>query len=185
MVDSLIKEYKKGNKLVLIDIINTYRPMINKYVSKYYINGYNDEDLEQLAIYEMIKSLNKYDENKGFNLTVYLNSVIENAFKRTLKKAIKLNYVLSIDNPINDDGDTFREVIPCEILVDEEVINTQNISNLRNALKNLTKEEREFILNVHTSRGGLTKYSNKTGLSYSSCKWKKKKILKKLIENMQ
>lgn len=176
-ISNLVKRGQKGDKKAIEELIITYNPLIQKIVYSYYIHGHDKDDLAQLARIYLIDALKKYDEDKGYNFTVFLNVCLKRRFINLIREHEKENYNRSLNFVTNSEGAEFQHYLEDDFSIEENYIKKEDRLRLKKALETLTKEDREFILNVCLVKGGMKKYSRDTGLSYNSCRSKKDKIL--------
>ena len=83
-LNELIIRGKKGDKLAIAEIVSIYEGLIHKYSTSFFINGYDVEDLKQVARSVIIESISKFDGDHGseFILVRMLRINLEPCVKR-------------------------------------------------------------------------------------------------------
>ncbi|MFR5266160.1 sigma-70 family RNA polymerase sigma factor [Clostridium sp.] len=179
-LESLIRESKRGNRLSTEILLEKYKPLINKVAFHYYIKGYENDDLIQIASMWFLESLKKYDLEKKSDFSSYVMRALNNNMKALIRKMAKENYEKSIND--NNGGTLSLE----DTLVDDFNVvayyeRKERIERLRKAIDLLNEEEKEIIYFIYSKKSGnLSKLSRKNNIPYGILRKKRDKILKKL-----
>ena len=86
------------------------------YIAKKFENtGTGIEDLISIGTIGLMKAINTYDATKNIKLATYASRCIENEILMYLRRTIKIKVEISIDEPLNQDGDG-NELLLSDIL---------------------------------------------------------------------
>ena len=149
----------------------------------------NIEDLISIGTIGLIKAVGTYRTDKNIKLATYASRCIENEILMHMRKISNQKTEVSLDEPINMDGEG-NELLLSDILgTDEDMIlrpmeDDVDLCILRQALQELPEREREIIL----MRYGLYGYKELTqkevaqimGISQSYISRLEKRIMQKL-----
>lgn len=149
----------------------------------------NIEDLISIGTIGLIKAVRTYRTDKNIKLATYASRCIENEILMHMRKVSNLKAEVSLDEPINMDGEG-NELLLSDILgTDEDVIqrpmeDAVDIMILKKAVSDLPEREREIILMRYgmLGRKELTQkeIAQNMGISQSYISRLEKKILLKL-----
>ena len=90
------------------------------YIAKKFENsGVNIEDLISIGTIGLMKAINTFDINKNIKLATYASRCIENEILMYLRRNNRTKNEVSIDEPLNTDGDG-NELLLSDILGSEE-----------------------------------------------------------------
>ena len=151
--------------------------------------GTNLEDLISIGTIGLIKGVNTYRRDKNIKLGTYASRCIENEILMYIRKTTNQKAEISLDEPINMDGEG-NELVLSDILgTDENVVTGRleedvDLQLLRQALGQLPDRERE-IVNMRFGLGGYRERTQKEvaqfmGISQSYISRLEKKIMLKL-----
>lgn len=163
---------------------------------KFESTGVGIDDLVSIGTVGLIKAVNTFCPTKNIKLATYASRCIENEILMFLRKSSQYRNDLSIDEPLNTDGDG-NELLLSDVLGTEEDIVNKGIETeaereiLREAVSGLCDREREIMELRFGLRGGKEKtqkeVAEEIGISQSYISRLEKKIIKKLrvrIESM-
>ncbi len=164
------------------------------YIARRFENtGVNLEDLISIGTIGLIKAISTYRREKNIKLATYASRCIENEILMHIRKIAPLKAEVSLDEPINLDGDG-NELLLGDILgTDEDMIlrpleDDVDKAVLRQALSELPTREREIVL----MRYGLYGYKELTqkevaermGISQSYISRLEKRIMERLKKEL-
>lgn len=164
------------------------------YIAKRFESGYcGVEDLISIGTIGLIKAINTFNAEKNIKLATYASRCIENEILMVLRKNQNRKGDVSLDEPLNTDGEG-NELLLSDILgIDDEVIyrdieTEEEKKIVRRAVESLEERERRII----ELRFGLNGNPEKTqkevadllGISQSYISRLEKKILDKLKEEI-
>ncbi len=160
------------------------------FISRRFENtGVNLEDLISIGTIGLIKAIGTYRRDKNIKLATYASRCIENEILMYIRKISGQKAEVSLDEPINMDGDG-NEMRLSDILgTDEDVVTgalEEDVDRmlLRQALRELPDREREIVLMRYGLEGRreLTQkeVAQKMGISQSYISRLEKRIMLKL-----
>lgn len=152
------------------------------------------EDLISIGSMGLIKGVETFNPKKNIKLGTYASRCIENEILMFLRKVSKQKVEISLDEPLNIDGDgnelLLSDVIPTpEVHALDEVLNNEKQKLMYQAVENLKPREKEIIV----MRFGLYNTKNYTqkevadilGISQSYISRLEKRIMNKLKVDME
>ena len=160
------------------------------YISKKFENtGIGIEDLISIGTIGLMKAINTFNTGKNIKLATYASRCIENEILMYLRKTSKIKGEVSIDEPLNQDGDG-NELLLSDILGTENDITSRGIEDevdkklLKASMEKLNKREK----NIMELRFGFINGNEKTqkevadmlGISQSYISRLEKKIIGKM-----
>lgn len=160
------------------------------YIAKKFENtGVDLEDLISIGTIGLMKAINTFNNKKNIKLATYASRCIENEILMFLRRSNRLKGEISIDEPLNQDGDG-NELLLSDLLGTDEDIVYKNLEDevdkrlLKSAMEKLTDKEK----NIMNLRFGMSGHKEKTqkevadmlGISQSYISRLEKKIMKKM-----
>lgn len=164
------------------------------YIAKKFENtSVSLEDLISVGTIGLVKAINTYDIAKNIKLATYASRCIENEILMQLRRTNKLKNEVSIDEPLNTDGDGNELLLSDIIGTDEDVI-FKNIERavdnqlIKESIRKLSKREKVIM----ELRFGFISGKEKTqkevadmlGISQSYISRLEKKIIAKMKKEM-
>lgn len=185
-----LEEGDEGAKQLLVE--HNLRLVV--YIARRFENtGTNLEDLISIGTIGLIKAIGTYRTDKNIKLATYASRCIENEILMHIRKIANQKAEVSLDEPINLDGDG-NELLLSDILgTDEDKIQRPleddvDLCVLRQALNDLPEREREIVLMRYGLQGRkeLTQkeVALKMGISQSYISRLEKRIMAKLKKEM-
>ena len=121
------------------------------YIAKKFENtGIGIEDLISIGTIGLMKGVNTFNSDKKIKLATYASRCIENEILMYLRKNNKIKGEVSIDEPLNKDGDG-NELLLSDILGTEPDITSRRIEDevdktlLRASILKLNKREKDIM----------------------------------------
>ena len=160
------------------------------YIAKKFENtGTGIEDLISIGTIGLMKATNTYDVNKNIKLATYASRCIENEILMYLRRSNKIKGEISIDEPLNQDGDG-NELLLSDVLGSDNDSVSRGLEDevdkalLKIAISKLNARER----NIMELRFGFITGNEKTqkevadmlGISQSYISRLEKKIISKM-----
>ena len=164
------------------------------YIAKKFENtGIGIEDLISIGTIGLMKAINTFNSEKKIKLATYASRCIENEILMYLRRNSKSKSVVSIDEPLNQDGDG-NELLLSDILGTDPDVTSRRIEEevdrklLRASIDKLSKREK----NIMELRFGFTSGNEKTqkevadmlGISQSYISRLEKKIIHKMKKDI-
>lgn len=157
MADSeLITRYLSGKEEILPYLINRYLKPIHSFVFGLVLNNSVADDITQDVFVKVWRNLKKYNMKYSFKTWIYSiarNTVIDNFRKR------KDPVFSSFDTSEGDNiiVDTLADDTP---LIEESLMISEEIDNLRNVLQELPLHYREILIMRYTDDLSIEEISN-------------------------
>ena len=164
------------------------------YIAKKFENtGIGIEDLISIGTIGLMKAINTFNVDKNIKLATYASRCIENEILMYLRRSNKIKGEVSIDEPLNQDGDG-NELLLSDILGTESDVTSRRIEDevdrtlLKASIKKLSNRER----NIMELRFGFISGDEKTqkevadmlGISQSYIYRLEKKIIGKMKKDI-
>ena len=129
------EENKLISKLSEEDNLQTRQILVERnlrlvvYIAKKFENtGIGIEDLISIGTIGLMKGVNTFNVNKNIKLATYASRFIENEILMYLRKNSKIKGEISIDEPLNKDGDG-NELLLSDILGTDPDITSRNLED--------------------------------------------------------
>ncbi len=160
------------------------------YIARKFDNtGVDTEDLVSVGTIGLIKAINSFDTEKKIKLATYASRCIENEILMYLRRAVRLKYEVSLDEPLNVDWEG-NELLMSDILGTEPDTVSKNLESsverqlLWNAIEKLQNREKE-IMRLRFGLAGAEEKTQKEvadmmGISQSYISRLEKKIIYRL-----
>lgn len=165
------------------------------YIAKKFENtGLDLEDLISIGTIGLMKAINTFNTNKNIKLATYASRCIENEILMQLRRTTKIKSEISIDEPLNKDGDG-NELLLSDILGTDNDITSKRIEEevdrilLRKAIEKLSSREKEimelrFGVNLQGKEKTQKEVADMMGISQSYISRLEKKIMKKMKKDI-
>ena len=121
------------------------------YIAKKFENTNSGlEDLISIGTIGLMKAINTFDVNKNIKLATYASRCIENEILMHLRKTSKLKSEVSIDEPLNTDGDG-NELLLSDVLGNEEDTVFKDLEDeidrelIKESIDKLNKREKKIM----------------------------------------
>ncbi len=164
------------------------------YIAKKFENtGVGIEDLISIGTIGLMKAINTFNTDKKIKLATYASRCIENEILMHLRRSNKIKGEISIDEPLNQDGDG-NELLLSDILGTDNDVTSRRIEDevdkslLKASMEKLNKREK----NIMELRFGFNTGDEKTqkevadmlGISQSYISRLEKKIIHKMKKDI-
>lgn len=181
-IESLVIKCKNNDETAKEKLAAEFKPLIYNISKRTFIDGYNMYDIQQECFESLFKSVSMYNIKKH-RFVAYATNAIKNNIKDLIKRiksrsSTEGNEALSLH-------DNFENYLPSEeISTEVSLCEMCDYEDLRLALDNLTREEKEFIDFVFFKNYTVLDYSHLKNMCYSTAILKKNTILKKILNNI-
>ncbi len=151
------EEQQLINKLSLENNLEIRQKLVERnlrlvvYISKKFENtGIGIEDLISIGTIGLMKAVNTFNSDKKIKLATYASRCIENEILMYLRKNSKIKGEVSLDEPLNKDGDG-NELLLSDILGTDPDTTSRNLEDevdkslLRSSILNLSKREKDIM----------------------------------------
>ncbi len=165
------------------------------YIAKKFENtGMDLEDLISVGTIGLMKAINTFNTDKNIKLATYASRCIENEILMQLRRTTKIKTEVSIDEPLNKDGDG-NELLLSDILGTDNDVTSKRIEDevdrklLRAAIEKLSLREREimelrFGIDLQGKEKTQKEVADMMGISQSYISRLEKKIMKKMRKDI-
>ena len=127
--EELIKKLSEEDNLQTRQILVERNLRLVVYIAKKFENtGIGIEDLISIGTIGLMKGVNTFNSEKKIKLATYASRCIENEILMFLRKNNKIKGEISIDEPLNKDGDG-NELLLSDILGTDPDITSRNIED--------------------------------------------------------
>ncbi len=149
--EKLIEKLSEENNLLVRQKLVERNLRLVVYIAKKFENtGIGIEDLISIGTIGLMKGVNTFKNDKKIKLATYASRCIENEILMFLRKSNKLKGEISIDEPLNNDGDG-NELLLSDILGTEPDITSRKLEDevdktlLRASILKLNKREKDIM----------------------------------------
>ena len=191
-----IEEEKLLQKLMLDDqdakqILVERNLRLVVYIAKKFENtGIDFEDLISIGTIGLMKAINTFNIDKNIKLATYASRCIENEILMQLRRNTKIKNEISIDEPLNKDGDG-NELLLSDILGTESDITSKSIEEevdmklLKIAISKLDNREKYIMqlrygIESNEKEKTQNEVADMLGISLSYISRLEKKIMNKM-----
>ncbi len=149
--EEVIKQLSGENSLQARQTLVERNLRLVVYIAKKFENtGVGIEDLISIGTIGLMKSVNTFNYDKKIKLATYASRCIENEILMYLRRINKLKGEISIDEPLNKDGDG-NELLLSDILGTDDDVTSRNLEDevdktlLRAAIEKLNNKEKYIM----------------------------------------
>lgn len=185
-IEACVIRAKTGSSEDLLKILEQYKPFIFKTAQQFNIRNHDMYDLLQIGYVALINAAMKY-RTGSHTFSSYAYNAVKNEFKYTARQNSKFSNDLSLNTPVNTEGNIDTEFINCiESSEDlqEDIIHFEKVKEVRSAVSRLPEDDMELVIMVYYSGISLKTYALKKNVSYFQAVRKKNKILEKLSKKL-
>ncbi|WP_418223274.1 sigma-70 family RNA polymerase sigma factor [Clostridium isatidis] len=178
MKELLIKA-KQGDKVSMEKLLNKFEPLIKKSSKQYYINGYEQGDIKQLAYMATLKAIKRFDLEKSNSFPLYVKRTVQNSIYKEIKKSKEI-ISYNKGNRETKENSEIKNIEDKNVELEEEIIKKERREKLINLINKMANEEKEFIREIFIEEKSLKEYAKEKGLKYHQVVYFKKKVLQKI-----
>jgi RNA polymerase sporulation-specific sigma factor len=149
--EEMIKQLSGENNIEARQTLVERNLRLVVYIAKKFENtGVGIEDLISIGTIGLMKSVNTFNYDKKIKLATYASRCIENEILMYLRRINKIKGEISIDEPLNKDGDG-NELLLSDILGTDGDITSRNLEDevdktlLRGAIEKLNDKEKYIM----------------------------------------
>lgn len=191
--NDLLQQLSDGKEDVRQTLVERNLRLVVYIAKKFENTGVGLEDLISIGTIGLMKAINTFNTDKKIKLATYASRCIENEILMYLRRSNRIKGEVSIDEPLNQDGDG-NELLLSDILGTDADITSRRIeeevdkSLLKESIKKLSNRER----NIMELRFGFISGNEKTqkevadmlGISQSYISRLEKKIIGKMKKDI-
>ena len=149
--EKYINQLSEEDNLLARQILVERNLRLVVYIAKKFENtGIGIEDLISIGTIGLMKGVNTFNADKNIKLATYASRCIENEILMFLRKSSKIRGEISIDEPLNKDGDG-NELLLSDILGTDPDITSRNLEDevdktlLRASILKLNDREKNIM----------------------------------------
>jgi len=192
--EELISKLDTNEAVKIRKILVEHNLRLVVYISKKFENtGVGIEDLISIGTIGLMKAINTFDAKKNIKLATYASRCIENEILMFLRRNNKIKGEISIDEPLNQDGDG-NELLLSDILGTEPDVTSRRIEDevdkvlLRASIEKLSEREKVLMELRFGFNSGKEKTQKEVadmlGISQSYISRLEKKIINKMKKDI-
>jgi len=161
----LVKNFISGDSLALETLINRHKDRVYTYILFIVKNEKLAEDIFQDTFIKVIKSLRKGKYNEQ---GIFVSWVIRIAHNLTIDYFRKQSRMPTYSNDENPDIDIFNSKKFSEITIEDEIIQDQIASDIRQLVDTLPNEQKEVVLLRHFGNLSFKEIAEQTDVSINT-----------------
>lgn len=148
--EELLKELPKGKLETKQTLVERNLRLVVYIAKKFENTGVGLEDLVSIGTIGLMKGVNTFNTDKNIKLATYASRCIENEILMYLRRSNKIKTEISIDEPLNQDGDG-NELLLSDILGTEPDITSRRIEDevdkklLKASIEKLNHREKNIM----------------------------------------
>jgi len=191
--EALIGKLAKGDTKVKQTLVERNLRLVVYIAKKFENTGIGIEDLISIGTIGLMKAINTFNTDKKIKLATYASRCIENEILMFLRRSNKIKGEISIDEPLNQDGDG-NELLLSDILGTEPDVTSRRIEEevdrtlLKASIEKLSNRERNIMELRFGFIGGDEKTQKEVadmlGISQSYISRLEKKIISKMKKDI-
>lgn len=148
--EELLNKISEEDNLVRQTLVERNLRLVVYIAKKFENTGVGIEDLISIGTIGLMKGVNTFDIDKNIKLATYASRCIENEILMYLRRSNKIKGEISIDEPLNQDGDG-NELLLSDILGTDPDVTSRGLEDevdkslLRAAIKKLNSREKNIM----------------------------------------
>lgn len=148
--EEMLKQLDKGDDKARKILVERNLRLVVYIAKKFENTGVGLEDLISIGTIGLMKGVNTFKLDKKIKLATYASRCIENEILMFLRRSNKIKGEISIDEPLNQDGDG-NELLLSDILGTDSDITSRNIEDevdkklLRESIRKLNNREKNIM----------------------------------------
>ena len=146
----ILEKLANGDESVRQTLVERNLRLVVYIAKKFENTGVGLEDLISIGTIGLMKAINTFNTDKNIKLATYASRCIENEILMFLRRSNKIKGEISIDEPLNQDGDG-NELLLSDILGTDPDVTSRQIEDevdkklLRASIEKLNNRERNIM----------------------------------------
>ena len=146
----ILEKLANGDESVRQTLVERNLRLVVYIAKKFENTGVGLEDLISIGTIGLMKAINTFNTDKNIKLATYASRCIENEILMFLRRSNKIKGEISIDEPLNQDGDG-NELLLSDILGTDPDVTSRQIEDevdktlLRTSIERLNNRERNIM----------------------------------------
>ena len=148
--NEILEKLSNGDETVRQTLVERNLRLVVYIAKKFENTGVGIEDLISIGTIGLMKAINTFNTEKNIKLATYASRCIENEILMYLRRSNKIKGEISIDEPLNQDGDG-NELLLSDILGTDPDVTSRQIEDevdktlLRTSIERLNNRERNIM----------------------------------------
>ena len=148
--NEILEKLSNGDETVRQTLVERNLRLVVYIAKKFENTGVGIEDLISIGTIGLMKAINTFNTEKNIKLATYASRCIENEILMNLRRSNKIKGEISIDEPLNQDGDG-NELLLSDILGTDPDVTSRQIEDevdktlLRTSIERLNNRERNIM----------------------------------------
>lgn len=148
--NEILEKLSNGDETVRQTLVERNLRLVVYIAKKFENTGVGIEDLISIGTIGLMKAINTFNTEKNIKLATYASRCIENEILMYLRRSNKIKGEISIDEPLNQDGDG-NELLLSDILGTDPDVTSRKIEDevdktlLRTSIERLNNRERNIM----------------------------------------
>lgn len=148
--ETLLEELAEGKIETRQKLVERNLRLVVYIAKKFENTGVGLEDLISIGTIGLMKGVNTFNKDKNIKLATYASRCIENEILMYLRRSNRIKGEISIDEPLNQDGDG-NELLLSDILGTDADVTSRRIEDevdkqlLRESIKKLNNREKNIM----------------------------------------
>ena len=161
--ETVLNSLAKGDELAKKTLVERNLRLVVYIAKKFENTGVGLEDLISIGTIELMKAINTFNTDKKIKLATYASRCIENEILMHLRRSNRIKSEISIDEPLNQDGDG-NELLLLDILGTDPDVTSRRMEDevdrklLKASMEKLNNREK----NIMELRFGFVSGNEKT-----------------------
>ena len=161
--ETVLNSLAKGDELAKKTLVERNLRLVVYIAKKFENTGVGLEDLISIGTIGLMKAINTFDTDKKIKLATYASRCIENEILMHLRRSNRIKSEISIDEPLNQDGDG-NELLLLDILGTDPDVTSRRMEDevdrklLKASMEKLNNREK----NIMELRFGFVSGNEKT-----------------------
>lgn len=179
----ILEKAKNGDQNSIEYVIKKYEPLVKSRASKYFIKGYEHDDLVQEGNLTILKAIKKFDAKMKSNFTSYCDMALRNNFSYMLREMMKKDFEVSLESK-SEEFDLL-EVLTDGISIESLFFENIQKKELLIVLNKLSEENKKLIYFLYgEEKNTLSSWCKENNMEYFKARRKKDKILAEIKRNL-
>ena len=148
--EQMLSKLSKGDDIARQTLVERNLRLVVYIAKKFENTGIGIEDLISIGTIGLMKAINTFNTDKNIKLATYASRCIENEILMYLRRTNKIKGEISIDEPLNQDGDG-NELLLSDILGTDNDVTSRAIEDevdrslLRASMQKLNNREKNIM----------------------------------------
>ena len=182
-IENLVSGAKCQDELSKERLVEEFKPFIINLSNRTFISGYDTKDIQNECFRILFKCVSVYKLEKH-RFVAYATNGIKNSINDLIRKSKNRSSQESFETlTLSNNLENILPSTDCGL--EEMLCNKDDRESLRQALNNLTEEEKELIIFVYFKNNSLQTYAYWKNMCYSTANRKKRNTLNKMKQSLK